>query len=186
MDVTKVSLDKLYEFWPPFPVVLVSTLSKTGVPDVAPYGMNMPISFNPPIVALGIVRSRKTHKNIVNTKEFVVNVPTDKLVDEVNRAAGSCPSKVNKFEKAGLTQTPSVKVKAPSVKECKVHFECRLDWLRKAGDHDIIVGRVVAITVDEALAKTPLEKVKPKMKPISYGAKRYYALGKLLGVRTYG
>lgn len=186
MGAMRISLDKLYEVWPPFPVVLVSTLSKAGVPDVAPYGMNMPISFKPPIVVLGIMRSRKTYRNIVNTKEFVVNVPTDKLVDKINRAAWLCPSRVNKFKKVGLTQTPSVKVKAPSVKECKVHFECQLDWLRTAGDHDIIVGRVVAITVDKDLAKAPLEKVKPKMKPIFYGAKRYYALGKFLGVRIYG
>ena len=186
MSATTISLDKLYEFWPPFPVVLVSTLSKTGVPDVAPYGMHMPISFKPPIVTLGIVKSRKTYKNIVNTKEFVVNVPPDKLVDKINKAAWACPSKINKFKKAGLTQTPSVKVKAPSVKECKVHFECRLDWVRTVGDHDIIAGRVVAITVDEDLAKAPLEKLKQKMKPIFYGAKRYYALGKFLGVRVYG
>jgi len=107
-------------------------------------------------------------------------------VDEINKAAWTCSSRINKFKKVGLTQTPSVKVKAPSVRECNVHFECRLDWVRKAGDHYIIAGRVVAITVDADLAKAPLEKVKLKMKPVFYGAKRYYALGKLLGVRTYG
>ncbi len=186
MKSVEVSLDRLYDFWPPFPVVLVSTLSKTGVPDVAPYGMDMMISFDPPIVALGIVKTRKTYANILSTGEFVVNVPTDKLVDKINKAAWSCPPEIDKFKKVGLTQMPSLKVKAPSVKECKIRFECKLDWTKETGDHDIVIGRVVAITVDEDLAKASPEKLKPKTRPVFYGMKRYYALGKLLGSRTYG
>lgn len=84
MKSVEVPINRLYDFWSPFPVVLVSTLSR--VPDVAPFGMDMMISFDPPIVAMGIGKTRKTYANIRSTGEFVVNVPTDKLVDKINNS----------------------------------------------------------------------------------------------------
>ena len=175
----EIPLTKFYDFFFPTPVVLVSSISKEGVPNVAPYGIVVPVSFNPPMIALGVRNTRKTHKNIMETKEFVVNFPSTEQVKVVNKSAEASPP-VNKFQKLGLTPLQSLKVKAPSVKECKVHYECLLEWTKDAGDHTVMVGKVAAIALDDDLAAADRLTLMEKMKPLYYGLMIYYELGKLL------
>jgi flavin reductase (DIM6/NTAB) family NADH-FMN oxidoreductase RutF len=175
----EIPLSKFYDFFMPTPVVLVSTMSKDGIPNLAPFGLVIPISFNPPMIALGIRDNRKTHKNIMETKEFVVNLPSTDQVKLVNKSAEPC-SQINKFERVGLTPLQSVSVKTPSIKECKVHFECTLEWTKNAGDHTVIVGKVVAISVDDDLPAAEKTALMDKMGPLYYGLMTYYDLGKVL------
>lgn len=181
----EVPISKLRDLWPPHSVLLVSTISKEGLPNVAPICMNMCASFDPPALAIGVAKQRRTHRNIVDTGEFVANTATDEMAERISMAAWKWPPGVNKFEAVGLTSVSSLKVRAPSVKECRVHFECEVRWMREAGDHDIIVGEVVAITADEQLAGLELDKIPPMMKPIYYGCRYYYTLGDFLGERRY-
>lgn len=185
MKKAELLTTQFYELYP-MNVVLVSTIGKLGIPDVAPYGLNCPISHHPPVIGVGIARDRKTYKNILNFKEFVVNLPAEEMINVVNKTALPCPPEVNKFEEYGLTPIPSLKVKPPSVKECIFHFECKLNKIIDIkGDHDLVIGRVVAATVDKNLSEAKNEKLLEAMKPILYvsGVKRYYALGRFLGER---
>jgi len=175
----EVPLDRFYDFFSPMPVALVSTVSKEGVPNLAPYGLVMPISFDPPMIALGMRATRKTHKNIMDTKEFVVNFPASDLVKMVNEAAVPVPF-VDKFQNVGLTPIKSVVVKAPWIEECKVHYECALEWTKDAGDHTLIVGKVVSVSVDDDLPAVEKTEMMEKIKPLYYGVMIYYELGKLL------
>ena len=115
------------------PVVLVSTLHG-GVKNLAPFGMNMPISFDPPLYAIGMRTTRDTYENILENREFVVAVPDPKLVKEIDITAQSFPSNVSEFEKANLTPARSEVVKPLRVKECQANFECKLEWTKQAGD----------------------------------------------------
>lgn len=142
---------------PPPPVVLVSTLYG-DVKNVAPFGMNMPISSNPPLYAIGVRSKIDTYKNILDTKEFVVAIPGPDLVREINATAAYFPREVSEFEEAGLTPVESWIVKPAGVKECQANFECRLEWVRQAGDHYIIVGRLVAASVDDQIYRLPLSR----------------------------
>lgn len=101
---------------PPLPTVLVSTLYGE-VKNVAPYGINMPISFNPPLYAIGVGTVKDTYKNILETEEFVVAVPGPDLVKGINIVAKAFPGDVSEFEKAGLTPLESEIVKPCRVKE---------------------------------------------------------------------
>ena len=175
----EVPLDRFYDFFSPTPVALVSTVSKEGVPNLAPYGLVMPISFDPPMIALGIRVTRKTHKNITDTREFVVNFPAADLVKIVNKAAVPTPV-VDKFHNVGLTPIKSAVVKAPGIKECRVHYECTLEWLKDAGDHTLIVGKVVSVSVDGDLPAVEKAAMMEKIRPLYYGVMIYYELGKLL------
>jgi len=136
----------------PPPVVLVSTLYGK-VKNVAPFGMNMPVSFNPPLLALGIAESRDTFKNIQKTKEFVVCLPCPDLVGKINIAAKSYPREVSEFEKAGFTPIESKVVRPYGIKECQSNLECKLEWIKKAGDHYVVVGRIVAATINDEIYK---------------------------------
>ena len=74
------------------------------------------------------------------------------------------PPGVNELEKAGLTQISSSQVKPPSIAECTAHLECKVKWIKKAGDHQIIVGEVLKVHADRKALKDGLldvEQVKP-------------------------
>ena len=154
----KVKPEEYMKIIPPPPVVLVSTLHG-DVKNLAPFGMNMPISSNPPLYAIGVRATRDTYKNILETKEFVVAVPGPDLIEEINKTAESFPREISEFEKAGLTPLGSEVVKPFGVKECQANFECRLEWIKQAGDHYIIVGRVVAASIDDRIYREALSRL---------------------------
>ena len=164
---------------PPPPVVLVSTLYG-GVRNVAPFGMNMPISSNPPLYAVGVRATRDTYKNILDVEEFVVAVPGPELVRQIDVTATSFPREVSEFEKAGLTPVRSRVVKPFRVKECQSNLECRLEWVKEAGDHFIVVGRVVAASIQDGFAADALSRL--AIDPVYHVEPGMYAAkGPLLG-----
>ena len=142
---------------PALPVVLVSTVHG-DVKNLAPFGMDMPISSDPPLYAIGVRTTRDTYKNIVENGEFVVAVPGPELVKEIEITAQSFPNDVSEFDKAGLTPVRSKIVKPFGVKECQANFECKLEWMKQAGDHYIMVGRVVAADIDDAICQEDLSR----------------------------
>jgi flavin reductase (DIM6/NTAB) family NADH-FMN oxidoreductase RutF len=141
----------------PPPVVLVSTLHNE-VKNIAPFGMVMPISHSPPMMALGIFEYWDTFKNITDTKDFVVAYPTPDLVKQIEIAAERWPRNISEFEKTGLTPIHSKLVKSFRVKECQVNLECQLEWCKPAGDHHVVVGMIVSADITDVLWEEELSR----------------------------
>ena len=176
----EIQPDKYRNTIPPPPVVLVSTIYK-DVKNVAPYGMNTPVSFNPPLYAIAASGKRDTCKNIIETKEFVVGVPGPELVKAINIAGESFPRDVSEFEKAGLTPVKSSVVKPSRIKECQSNFECKLEWVKEAGDHYLIVGKVVAAWIEDRLFTEELSRlVIDPVYHVSSKTKEYAGKGPLI------
>ena len=154
----EIKAGKFSKIIPPLPVVFVSTLYGS-VKNLAPFGMNMPVSFDPPLYAVGVSKTRDTYKNIIETEEFVVAVPGPEMVNAINIAAEPFPREVSEFEKASLTPLKSAIVKPFRVKECQSNFECKLEWVKEAGDHYLVVGRVVAAWVGDEIYKEELSRL---------------------------
>jgi flavin reductase (DIM6/NTAB) family NADH-FMN oxidoreductase RutF len=154
----EIKPEKYSSIIPPPPVVLVSTLHG-DVKNLAPFGMNMPVSFHPPLYAVGVSKTRDTYKNIAETGEFVVAVPDPGLMEAINTASESFPREVSEFEKTGLTPVKSAVVKPFRVKECQSNFECKLEWSKEAGDHYMVVGRVVAAWIDDRIYTEDLSRL---------------------------
>jgi len=154
------------------PVVVVTTVSRDGVPNAAVKTNFMTVS-SMTRYAFCCNPQHHTFKNILDTKEFVVNIPTEDIMDKVLKAAlitmNPCPIGVNEIEKAGLTPIASEKVRPPRIKECVAHYECVLDWYREG----IIVGKTVAVSVDESLMEG---KDSRKMTLIGGGAADSYGV----------
>ena len=165
----------------PPPVVLVSTLFQK-VKNVAPFGMVMPVSHTPPMMALGIFEHWDTFKNILDTQEFVVAYPSPDMVEQINISAEHYPRNISEFEKAGLTPVKSKSIKPYRILECQVNLECKLEWIKSAGDHQIIVGTVVAADIRDALFKEEL--VRSNIDPVydagGRGEKEYARKGDLI------
>jgi len=152
------------------PIVIVSTISREGIPN-ATLKTNFMVVSALEEVAFGCFPEHDTHRNVIETGEFVVNVPSEEIVGQAMVTAVDFPHNVNEIEKAGLTAIPSEKVKPPRMKECKLHLECRLKWRKET----IIVGEVVAASADEDLIQGTAEERQMKLGQMF-----------LVGARVYG
>jgi len=155
---------------PGVPVYLISTTSKSGVKNIAPYGMVMPVSHNPPIYAIGSDKDRDTYRNIVETEEFVLNVPSTSMLEKVNLTGIKFPSEIDEFEKAKFTPIPASQVKPPLIAECRSHFECKL-------------LNIYEITIDQDLFLKNFAKQKGQLDPLFYVQGAYFGLGRYVGKR---
>jgi len=138
----------------PRPVVVVSAHHK-GLESALAASWCMPVSRNPPLVAVSIAPSRFTYELIIGSKEFAINVLDFQYYKEVSYLGTVSGRDVkNKIEKAGLTRVQARKIKAPIIGEATAVLECKLYDKINAGDHVIIVGEVV-----ESYAKKPLQGI---------------------------
>jgi len=155
------------------PIVVITTISKEGTPNAALKTNFMNVSVLER-VAFGCYPEHDTHRNIIETGEFVVNVPTEGIVQRIMVTAVDFPHNVNEIEKAGLTAIPSEKVKPPRIEECKLHLECKLDWCKD----NLIVGEVVAASADEDLIHGNVEERQMKLgQMFLVGARMYGRIG---------
>ena len=135
----------------PYRAVLVTC--GTEKPNIIAIAWIMPVSRNPPLLALSVSPKRYSHKLIVEGGEFVVNIPTYELRDQVLFCGRRSGRSLDKFEKTGLTMEPSKNVKVPRIRECVAFLECKLEMVISAGDHDIFVGRVVHTCVKKGIMR---------------------------------
>jgi flavin reductase (DIM6/NTAB) family NADH-FMN oxidoreductase RutF len=165
----------------PRPIAFVSTVSREGRTNVAPFSFFNGVSSHPPIlmIAVGSRRTgrKDTWNNIEATGEFVVNVVVPEIVDAMVLAAGEYPPEVDEIRVAGLTPLASVRVKPPRIAESPVQMECRLEKLVEVAETAVILGRVVLYHVRDDLLEGG--KVDPaKLQPVArLGDDLYSRLG---------
>lgn len=139
----------------PRPIGWISTISKDGVHNLAPFSFFNVASANPPHVLFcptvrGTDNGRKdTLHNARETGEFVVNIVTESLADIMNLTATEWDADVNEFERAGITTAPSITVKPLRVRQSPIHFECRVAQIVDLGGGHVVIGRVLHVHVDE-------------------------------------
>lgn len=154
----------------PRPIALVSTVGANGVQNVAPLSSISIASVMPPMVTISLSTRRRrageqkdTLRNILASKEFVVNVPvTESMAEAMNLAGAEFPSHVSEFAETGLTPVPADLVQAPLVAEAPVSFECRMVHMLEFGElpsvSTLIVGEVIRAHVkDEFFADGQLQ-----------------------------
>ena len=116
----------------PRPIALVSSLDQGNVRNLAPFSYFTACSSNPPVVVFcPILRptppmAKDTLRNIMATREFVVNIVSEEFVERMNATAAQVGPEVDEFELSGLTPIASELIKPPRVAESHVHMECRL------------------------------------------------------------
>src|SRR4051794_14860952 len=135
----------------PRPIAWVSSLSADGVRNLAPHSFFTVASAEPPVVSFTSVRTKDSLRNIRATGEFVVNLVTRELAEQVNRTGTDFPPDVDELALAGLTAQPSAVVSPPRVAQSPVALECVLE-----GEHSfttdgrgstVVFGRVVHLSV---------------------------------------
>ncbi|MGD6842543.1 flavin reductase family protein [Bacillus infantis] len=144
----------------PRPIAFVTTMSKDGVVNGAPFSYFNIVSANPPMISLSIQRAqgrqKDTARNILESKEFVVHIVDEHNVEKVNQTAASLPPEQSEIEAAGFTTEASEKITVPGVKEAKIRMECVLEHALELGGTDspgadFIIGKVVQFHIEENL-----------------------------------
>ncbi|MEM4575850.1 MAG: flavin reductase family protein [Candidatus Nezhaarchaeales archaeon] len=144
MSQLKIS-EELY----PRLTVLITTCSKDGSHNVATFSFIMPVSFEPKYLAFSISPRRRTFDNIKDVGEFVVNVPTEDMLQKVWLCGSRSGRDINKIDLAKLQIVESKKVKPPRIKGCPVQLECKVEFMKEFGDHYLVVGKVVEEHVEK-------------------------------------
>ncbi len=162
LDAAGASLEELYQLLAavvvPRPIALVSTVSRDGVRNLAPYSSFMPVAARPPLLAFAPTSEtgidKDTVVNIHATEEFVVNLVAAPMARAMNLAGGDYAAAVDEFTVSGLTPVASANVSAPRVAESPAVFECRLVETHRYGVPPIvttfIVGEILAIHLPDA------------------------------------
>jgi flavin reductase (DIM6/NTAB) family NADH-FMN oxidoreductase RutF len=132
----------------PRPIAFVTTLSRAGVTNLAPFSFFNGVSSEPPVLSIAIARKRDGSKkdtwtNIEETGEFVVNVVVPELMDAVIVGARELPHGVSELELSKEPTLPSVKVKPPRLANSPVQLECALLRIVEVEETGLILGRVV-------------------------------------------
>ncbi|MCC5994485.1 MAG: flavin reductase family protein [Candidatus Aenigmarchaeota archaeon] len=124
-------------------VALIVSTDENEKENVMTASFLMPVSFNPKYVALAIAEERLTFENIKKTREFTLNVCSEEMKEKAIICGSYSGREKDKFELAKLEKEKSKVVKPSLIKEAPISFECRVEFMKKFGDHWLIVGRVV-------------------------------------------
>lgn len=133
----------------PRPIAWVSTVSGSGVVNLAPHSFYTVACARPPIVQFTSVRKKDTLRNVLETGEFVVNLAPAPLLHEVNNSAARFAPQQSEPDELDITMEPSVTVRPPRVAASPVAIECTLHSTNELGDSTVVLGDVRLISVAE-------------------------------------
>ena len=167
----------------PRPIAWVTSMDEEGTLNAAPFSSYNYLCTDPPIVGMGVTNRsgpgavpKDTAHNIRRTGEYVINVVTEDLLEKMNICATDFPAGVNELEMAGLTTAPSSVVKVPRIAEAHAALECREFTTMEIGRSRIILGRVVAMYVEDRF----VDPAGPYIK-----ADELHAVGRMNGLGNY-
>lgn len=167
----------------PRPIALITSMDEEGRLNAAPFSAFNYFGTDPPILGIGVANRvdeafvpKDTARNIGRTGEFVVNVVTEDIAAKMNICAVDFPHGTNELEMAGLTTVPSEVVRTPRIAQAHAALECREHTTLQIGRSRIILGRVVAIYVDDEF----VDPAGPYIK-----AEELHAIGRMNGLGNY-
>jgi flavin reductase (DIM6/NTAB) family NADH-FMN oxidoreductase RutF len=142
----------------PRPIGWITTLTKAGTVNLAPYSFFNLVSGYPPVVIFSSGPRKDSQTNAEETGEFVYNMATWELREVMNASSAEFDQAVSEPDMLGLEMIASHKVKPPRVKRSPVHFECRymktVELIGSDGSKNrssIVIGEVVGIHIDDSL-----------------------------------
>jgi flavin reductase (DIM6/NTAB) family NADH-FMN oxidoreductase RutF len=163
----------------PRPIAMITTVGPGGGLNVAPFSFYMPVSGEPPLIAVTVQAVRQataapkdTWLNLQMSGEFVVNVTTAALADHIEAVACEYPRGISELDVAGWHTMPSRRVAPPSLAESPAHLECAVREVIDRGDQaacfagvHIVLAEVVCITADDSIMSGP-----GRIDPVKVGA----------------
>lgn len=138
----------------PRPIGWISSMNKSGVANLAPYSYFNAISDAPPTVMFSSANTlngglKDSITNIEETGEFVVNLATLALKEEMHKSSTSLPYGVSEFEHFNIKSSPAHLVKPLYVADAAVHLECKYLQTISLETTKIVLGHVIGISIKD-------------------------------------
>jgi flavin reductase (DIM6/NTAB) family NADH-FMN oxidoreductase RutF len=171
----------------PRPVAWITTVDEQGRVNAAPFSSYNYVATSPPMLAINIATrpgsgsTKDTARNIVCSREFVVNVATEHNMDLMHLSAQEFAPDVSEVEALNIALLPSRHVLPPRIAISPVQMECRLDQVIVLGRgiNTLYIGEVLAFHLSDAVYDGKrVDTV--KMRPIArLGGPFYAGLGEI-------
>ena len=133
----------------PVPKTIVSCRDKDGRNNALVVGFTANVSLDPVMVMVGIVPCRYSHHMVKENGSFVINLPGKNFKKEYDYLGTKSGRDEDKFEVLGLKWEDAKYVNAPLLSDCPVSIECSVVESTMPGTHELFIGKVEALHVDE-------------------------------------
>ncbi|MEG9436225.1 flavin reductase family protein [Edaphobacter sp. HDX4] len=167
----------------PRPIALITTMEENGTLNAAPFSAYNYLCTDPPIVGIGVANRsadeivpKDTARNIRRSGEFVINVVTEDIAEQMNICATDFPPGISEVEMANLETAPSAVVKVPRIASAHAALECREHTTLEIGRSRIVLGRVVSIYVEDQF----VDPAGPYIR-----SEQLHAIGRMNGLGSY-
>lgn len=169
----------------PLPVVMVTVADSEGKDNIITVAWAGTVCTNPPMVSISVRPERFSYAMLRQTREFIINLTTEKLAYATDYCGVKSGRDVDKFEKLKLTREKADFVKAPMIAESPVSIECRVVKVEELGSHHLFLAEVVAVHADEKYLDETGKFQWNKTRPLAYSHGEYFGLGKKIGKFGY-
>ncbi|KWV60595.1 flavin reductase [Bradyrhizobium macuxiense] len=194
IDPSDLGAERIYRLMTgivvPRPIAWVTSLSRDGVLNLAPFSAFTFVSQKPPMLAISVGRKgadyKDTARNILDTEEYVIHIADAPLMNAVHESSVEHPPEVSEVEQLGLETALCEHVKVSRLVAAPVAMECRFRQCLEFGDarSRLIVGEVVMFHIRDGLVangKVETEALDPIAR---IGGPRYARLGEIVTLRT--
>lgn len=170
----------------PLPAVMVSAGDKEGNTNIITVAWTGTVCTNPAMVYISVKPERYSYRMIRDTKEFVINLTTERLAYATDYCGVRSGRDVDKWKEMKLHQERASTLQyAPLIMESPVNIECKVSEVNELGSHHMFLAEVTAVHVDEAYMdeKNKFELNKTGLLAYSHG--EYLSIGKKIGTFGY-
>lgn len=170
----------------PRPVAWISTMSSAGISNLAPFSCFTFVSHTPPMLGVSIGRRpaglKDTARNIHETRQFVVHIGDETLLDPLHRSGAEFPPEVSEADLLGLELVPSRLVAPLRVAKAPIAMECRLHRVVDFGTNQFFVGEIHLFHIrDDLTVDNRIDS--GRLRPIArLGGPNYSTLGQIIGM----
>ena len=169
----------------PVPAVMVSCKKAGERPNIITVAWAGTVCSDPAMVSISVRPERFSHDIIKDSGEFVINLVTERLAKSCDWCGVKSGRDVDKFREMHLTEYVSEFMDIPAIAESPVNIYCKVVKMEQLGSHDMFIGEVKGVTVDDSYMDEKGRFALEKCGLITYSHGEYYALGRKLGKFGY-
>lgn len=144
----------------PRPIGWISTLSRDGVANLAPYSYFNAISSRPDLILFSSEGEKDSVRNARETGEFVASHVSARVAEAMNASSIPAPAGISEFDHCKIAAAPSTLVRPPRVAAACAALECKVTEIIEPRDLDgktagvfVVIGQVVGVHIDDSVIR---------------------------------
>lgn len=160
----------------PVPAVLITSKNIKGNINVFTAAWVGTICTHPAMVSVSIRPERLSYEYIKEKGEFVINMPSSKMIKKVDFCGVCSGRQTDKIKKCNFELVKCNCIDVPMISECPICLECKLEKILPLGSHDLFLARILAADVEDTLIDNKGKIHAEKANLICYSHGEYFCL----------